>query len=91
MSRRFYIEESRHNWYADIPEGQELSRDQVNTGAILRIADSLEKMEQPFVQLLRETEGLRDEVAFLLAENNRLTRSNAALRGCLKKAKKVGE
>lgn len=53
-----YRRESRDkNWgtYDEV-----LSFDQINTGSLLRIADSLEKIEKPYLQLIEEVEFYRN-------------------------------
>ncbi len=44
--KNFYKEESRKNWYIDLEPNQKLDNDQLQLGAILRIADATELMSK---------------------------------------------
>ncbi len=84
---RNYREETRGIWGCELGNNESLNREQLKLGCLLRIADALERMAEPYVRLLNERDGLVDTRNYLKEKNNRLKRSNAALRGCLKKAK----
>lgn len=83
-----YKEQSRANWGADFKEGEQLSRDQIQLGAILRIADSLEKMEKPYAQLLDSVNYLRNSNKELQYDNSVLKKQVAAFKGIINKMKK---
>lgn len=68
--------------------------DEVQAGALQRIADSLEKMEKPFADQIKEIERLKSDNAYLykrLAEERdkaeALSRSIASYRGHLTRLK----
>lgn len=80
-------DESRRNWTHD--ESKEVSFEEINTGAMLRIADAVEKMAERYTELISYTESLETRVKRLRDRNEFLERSNASLRGHLRRAKKV--
>lgn len=51
--KKFYKEQSRLNWYTN---ADKLDIEQLKFGAILRIADSLEKIEKRYSDLINEKE-----------------------------------
>src|SRR5512138_2491960 len=86
MAFKSYKDESRKNYgtYDGTPADE-----QIKTGAILRIADALERITKPFHDTLREAEVARAAAARMRSENERLLRSNAALRGYVKRVKRI--
>jgi hypothetical protein len=84
-----YKEESRTNWGATVESETNINRDQIQLGAILRIADSLERMEQPFIKILEERDYYSRKHQENKAEIRKLKKSNAALKGVINKLKKT--
>lgn len=76
-----YREESRKNY------GQEgdvnLTLEQLRTGALLRIADSVEKLCEDRDRLERQCDQYRKSMNYWLARAQKLERSNVALKGHL--------
>ncbi len=60
MGQKNYKEESRKNWVANMPEGAQLSNEDLKFGAILRIADATELMAKNFLELQRQNEYLKN-------------------------------
>jgi hypothetical protein len=89
MATKFkrYREESRSNWGAELEEGTELDREQIQLGAILRIADATEAMAKNVTQLEASLKYYRGRTEELEAEIKRLGRSVRAYRGLLKRRK----
>ena len=81
-----YKEGSRVNWGTS--RSGNLTDAQIQLGATLRIADSLEKMEQPYLKLISDVEYLRKSRRNLTSENEHLRRSNAAIKGHFSRLKK---
>lgn len=50
-----YREGSKTNWGTETENGK-LTVDQIQLGAVLRIADSLERIEEPYRKLIQENE-----------------------------------
>ena len=88
MSHRGYRQTSRLDWGTD--ESAALGIDQINTGALLRIADAVEQMAQRHTELMRERDfwerRATEEERALKVERHR----TASLRGHLKRAKRTG-
>lgn len=84
MSFKSYKQESKTNWGC---EGRKPNRDDLQFGAILRIADAVETMARPFVSLLEEVEYQKKRRASLEEGNARLYRRMAALRGHITRLK----
>ena len=82
-------DESRKNWTHD--ERKNVTFEVVNTGALLRIADAAEKMAFRYDELIRQRDYAQNEVTRLCGIRAKLERSNASLRGHLKRAKKAKE
>jgi hypothetical protein len=85
MKEKFYKEESRKNWYVNTSEA--LTREQLQLGAILRIADACEAMAKNHERLLSDLAYYEKRTKELLDRNSHLYRSNCALRGVIKKRK----
>lgn len=81
-----YRDESRKDWHTN--DNEPLTSEEIRFGAILRIADAAEKMAMNYQKLITERD--RYEQGYALAEKEiaRLARSNAALRGVIKRIKK---
>jgi hypothetical protein len=62
--------------------------DQINAGSLQRIADSLEKMEQPYLQLLRDNEFLNRRYKEQQADLQRMAKRIWAYQGVITKMKK---
>lgn len=85
MAFRNYREESRDkNWGTN---GDSLNRDQLNTGSFLRIADAMELMAKDRLQMERDLDWYRKKYQEKNETIRRLEKSNAALRGHLKRLK----
>ena len=84
-----YRKESKINWGTTVEENVPLDNDQIQLGALLRIADSLENMEQPFKKLLEDVEFYRNSARALSDRNESLKRRVAALQGVITKMKKA--
>ncbi len=87
MGIRSYRQASKMDWGSEESEGVTLA--QINTGAILRIADATEKMAQRHTDLMRDRDywELRAKDAERALETER--HRSASLRGHLKRAKKM--
>lgn len=79
-----YRADSRINWGSD-REGRSL--EQINCGALLRIADATEKMAQRHTDLIRARDYYERRYYEIDAECNKLHRSNTALRAYIKRLK----
>lgn len=88
MTFKRYKEGSRADWGAEIPDGQILTRDQIELGAILRIADASEFMARNHDQLIRERDRAREDARNAWNRVEALRRSNAALRGHLNRKRR---
>lgn len=78
-----YKESSRiFNWGREVGEGN-LNLEELKVGALLRIADSLENMEQPYKDLLKTIEYYKK----FGEENKKLKRSISGLKGYIKTTK----
>lgn len=83
MATKSLREQSRIDWGHDIDKA--ITLEQINTGALLRIADAVEKMAQSYDNLIRDRDWQkrqRERAESDLATERRRT---AALRGVLKK------
>ena len=84
-----YRANSRVPWGRKIDSGDTLKdRDDIKLGCLLRIADAAEAMAKSHVQLQNSLDFYKHRVERLDAEVQRLLRSNAALRGVIKRRKK---
>jgi hypothetical protein len=92
MSVKSYADESRRRWGTD--QDGPLSLEQINTGALLRIADASEAMAENHVKLQNDYDHMRRDRDHYRRRTHSLERSNAALRGHitrLKRARNKGE
>lgn len=83
--RRDLREESRRSYGT---RDKNATVEELNAGALCRIADSLEKMEKPYLRLLDDVACLRREYQERGDEIERLGRVVAGLRGHITKLKK---
>lgn len=63
------------------------SYDAVNAGSLQRIADSSERMAENYARIINDRDRFQRQYQQEQAESGRLARSNAALRGILKRMK----
>lgn len=87
MAFHSYREGSRTNWGV-IKGDAKLTIEQINCGALLRIADAVELMAKRYTDLIDQRDHQQRRADRLEESLYRLHRSNAALRGHLKRAKK---
>lgn len=85
-SKKFYRAESRYDWYAY--QVSELSDDQLKVGAILRIADAVEKMAIRHTQLIDDNTRYKADIQDWVLINRRKDRQIASLRGQVTKLKR---
>ena len=81
-----YRDISKMGWGRNAEE-KDITLEQINAGSLMRIADASERMAQRHTDLIRERDRLDGEVNRLNKMCDRLSRSNAALRGHLKHIK----
>ena len=63
--RLFLKNKSRDNFYKEVKEGESLNNDEIQLGALLRIADSLEKMAELNASIIKQNQELTKEVSSL--------------------------
>lgn len=80
---------SRNSWGRDVDGESNSSIADIKLGCILRIADATEAMATTHVALQRERDYLSNRVKQQNATIERLSRSNAALRGTITRMKRV--
>ncbi len=85
MENRYYKAESRVDWSRQC--NGVLTLEELKLGAILRIADAVEKMVRPYTELLNEIARFKVNDERMKVMIARLERSNASLRGHLRRAK----
>lgn len=61
--------------------------EEINAGSLQRIADAVETISKPYLELLNQVERLKEYNARLVRELSQAQRSNAALRGQITKLK----
>ena len=90
MPRVDYRENSRLRWHRNVVEGKtEIpDTDVIQLGCLLRIADGVEAMAQSYSALIRERNHLAHQNECNDKVIQRLVKSNAALRGHLKRVKR---
>lgn len=86
MTHKSYKTESRIDWGTSKEGG--LTLEQINTGAILRIADATEKMAQRHTDLISRNEYLDSYVKRLEASIQTKDRQINALRGHINRMKR---
>ena len=79
-----YKDQSKLVWGRSLSENEYLTIEEINTGCLLRIADSLEQIEQPYKDLLQDIEYYKE----FEQENKKLKRTIAGLKGHINKLKK---
>lgn len=85
MSFKNYREESRNqNWGTN---ADNLNRDQIDTGSFLRIADAMELMAKDRLQMERDMKWYEERHKNNCDYITKLEKSNAALRGHIKRLK----
>lgn len=82
-----YKEQSRSNWGSN---SGGLTLDQIQAGAVLRIADAVEKMAQRHTELIAQRDNFERRLRSEEGENEYLRRRVNALRGVVTKLKKSG-
>jgi hypothetical protein len=90
MAFRSYKEESRRIAWGTSAEGAGLTLNQINTGCLLRIADSLERMEKPYLSLLRDAEVLKKSCELREREIGNLHNRIAGYKAHITKLKRRG-
>lgn len=80
-----YRDESRKGWGT---EGDGLTRDQIQTGALLRIADATELMAKTHADLAQSRDYYKKRFEEELAITRSMRKANAALRGHIGRLKK---
>lgn len=83
MTFRSYREESRSDWGARDEGG--FSLDQVNAGALLRIADAVEKMANNYDVMQRDRDFWKERALSAERRLDTERRRTAALRGSIKR------
>ena len=81
-----YQEISRKGWNAG--NGTGATMEDIKLGALLRIAEALEKMGVPYDNMIRDRDYQKRRKEDLEQEKRILLRANAALRGHIKRMKK---
>ena len=89
MAHTGYRKLSLENWGCD--EGVGLTVEQINCGALLRIADATEKMAQRHTELIDRANRLQRDYDRACERNARQERRIAALRGVITKMRKAKE
>ena len=70
-----------YKWGREVEEGKNLTIEDLKIGCLLRIADSLERMEQPYKDLLQIIENYKE----FERENKKLKQTISSLKGHIKK------
>ncbi len=83
MAKNYYREESRGNWYSQ----NMLNSGQLQTGCLMRIADSLEEMEKSYRELINDRDHYKSCYSRSLSERARLEKRNAGLKGQITRMK----
>ena len=87
MPHRSYREESRIDW-GTREGGTPLSLDQIQAGALLRIADASEKMAQNYQGLLDERNRLRRSISAVREDRNHLRHRIAGYKAAITRMKR---
>lgn len=83
-----YRIESRSNWGVHIQQTQNITQEQIQTGAILRIADAVEVMAKNNQMLIEERDRYKRLYANVVEERDNANRRISALQGVITKMKK---
>jgi len=86
MFKSFKEQSKTVNWGTSQPEG--LNIEQVNCGALLRIADATELMAKNYAELVSERDGLRGRLRDEQINANYRRRQISALRGQITRLRK---
>lgn len=85
MKWKNYKEQSKLEWGKEVPDDKSvITLEELKLGCLMRISDSLEKMEQPYTELLQNIENYEQ----LELENKRLKKTIAGLKGYINKNRK---
>lgn len=90
MAKTFkdYRTESRASWGAHCDDGQNITSEQLQTGALLRMADATEKMATNYTWLQAEKERYERYYKQEAEKNSKLRKRIAGLQGVITKLKK---
>jgi hypothetical protein len=81
-------DESRKDWATKLADGETLSTEKIQLGAILRIADATELMASEQIKMKNDLEWYKRRYYEQTLEIQEIKRSNAALRGHITRLKK---
>jgi hypothetical protein len=88
MSKRVsYREESRKDWGATLADDERLDTEQIQLGALLRIADAVEPMAKHHVALQRDLDYYKRLASERAITIGYLSKSRAAIKGHLTRLK----
>lgn len=83
-----FREQSRKQWGTTIEETDTLNCEQLQVGALLRIADAVEKLAAPYDTLRQDRDFQEERAKYAFRQAEKAQRSNNALRGYLKRLKR---
>lgn len=86
--RKFYRDESKLDFWRLVGDNEGLRADEVQLGAVLRIADAVEKMAGPYSRLVQDNEILKQRVEHFRQRVQKLERQLAATRGVVSRMKR---
>jgi hypothetical protein len=86
MAFKSYKEGSRTDWGRETEGG--LTIEQINCGAILRIADATEKMATNHVRLQNDYDSMKRDRDYYMDRAHKAERSITAMKGVITKLKK---
>lgn len=86
--RKNFREESRKNYHTDLDENVGFSCEQLQTGALLRIADATELMAQKYQKLINERDMWKNMYEVEWGSHRYTVRQIRALRGVITKLRK---
>lgn len=88
MPFKSYKEESKNNWGVNLCDKQQISKEHIQLGAVLRIADACEKMAANHQQLLNDRDRYERWYELEKTSNKRLQNRISGLKGYIKRIKK---
>jgi len=88
MPYKNYKEKSKSSWGRNVPDGEGLTCEVIQTGCMQRIADAAEVMAQNYLQLQQEYEYLKGRKDYWQREAEASRRREAAMKGVITKLKK---
>lgn len=88
MTFKHYRAESRRDYGVEVAESVGMTGEGLRLGAILRIADALEKIAQPYARMLGENERMRREIDDGSAQREHLRRRLNAQKAATTRAAK---